>query len=110
MKKELELFLRNDKIVSQANCVVERNPFRFMRNGLWCTEYTIHLNTYVTGLSLKGKITHYENEIVETELVFSTYGEYHLSHQDLKRREKIISYITKHGATFLVEPPVRWFN
>jgi hypothetical protein len=110
MEKSLELFLRNKNIVNQNYGLVENNPRRFMTNGIWCTEYTIHLNIKISGLNLRGKIRNYENGIVETRLVFGTYGDYNISEQDYNRREKIINHISKNGATYFEEPPIKWFN
>jgi hypothetical protein len=110
MKKELELFLRNKNVVSQNHVTVEKNPYRFMRQGLWVTQYITHINIFISGLSLRGLIEAYEDGTVETKLVFSTYGDYHLSEESYKRREKIISHITKHGAVYKEETPIRWFE
>lgn len=109
MKKELEMYLRNARIINQ-HCITEINPRRFMRGGIWCTEYTVHINSLISGLSLRGKIANYENGIVEKSLVYSTYGDYHLSSEEIQRREKNINHITKYGATYQEEPPIRWFN
>lgn len=110
MEKSLELFLRNKNVVNQTNVTVEKNPYRFMRQGLWVTQYIAHINTYISGLSLRGLIEEYENGTVETKLIFSTYGDYHLSPEDYKRREKIINHISKYGAVYKEETPIRWFN
>jgi len=110
MEKSLELFLRNKNVVSQNYALVENNPRRFMTQGIWCTEYTIYLNIQIFGLDLRGKIKNYENGIVETRLVFSTYGDYYISEESYKRREKIIEHIKKYGATYHEEPPIKWFN
>ena len=110
MQKELELFLRNAKIVNQTNCITERNPYRFMRGGVWVTKWVIRLNTKIYGLSLTGFIENYENGIVETKLMFSTYGNWHISQKAFERREKIIKFLVKHGATYLYETPIKWFN
>lgn len=109
MKRELELYLRNERVINQ-NPILENNPRRFMRQGQWCTEYTLHINTLISGLCLRGKITNYEGGEVETKLVFSTYGDYHLSSEEIQRREKNINHITKYGATYEEEPRIRWFN
>lgn len=110
MQNALELFLRNKNVVSQNHTTIEKYPYRFMRNGIWVTQYVVHLNTYISGLSLRGIIENYENGEVETKLVFSTYGDYHISTEEIKRREKIISHITKHGAVYKEETPIRWFE
>jgi hypothetical protein len=109
MKRELELYLRNERVINQ-NCFTERNPRRFMRDGVWVTQYTVHINTLIAGLCLRGKITNYEGGEVETNLVFSTYGDYHLSLEEIQRREKHIQHIKKYGAVYYEEPPIRWFN
>jgi hypothetical protein len=109
MKRELELYLRNERVINQ-NCFTERNPRRFMRDGVWVTQYTVHINTYISGLSLRVLIEAYEDGVVETKLVYSTYGDYHISYEDYKRREKHIAHISKYGATYKEEPPIRWFN
>lgn len=110
MKKELELFLRNKNVVSQNNVTIEKYPYRFMRGGVWVNQHIVHLNTFVSGLSLRGLIENYENGIVETKLVFSTYGDYHLSSEEIERREKIINHISKYGAEYKEETPIKWFN
>ena len=110
MKKELELFLRNAKVISQNYGIIENNPLRYMRQGVWCTEYTIYLATYISGLSIRGIVKNYEDGNVETKLVFSTYGDFHLSSEEIQRREKIINHISKYGATYKEETPIRWFN
>jgi|LakMenE01Jun11ns_1017448.scaffolds.fasta_scaffold9800335_2 hypothetical protein len=110
MEKSLELFLRNKNIVDQNYALIEKNPRRFMTQGVWCTEYTIHLNIKISGLNVRGKIRNYENGEVETKLVFSTYGDNHISEYDYNRREKIIEHISKNGATYFEEPPIKWFN
>ena len=110
MQKELELFLRNKNVISQNNVTVEKYPYRFMRYGVWITQYIVHINIFIAGLSLRGLIEAYEDGTVETKLVFSTYGDYHLSEESYKRREKIISHITKHGAEYKEEPKINWFN
>lgn len=110
MEKSLELFLRNKNLVSQNYATCEKYPYRFMRNGIWVTQYIVHLNIYVSGLSLRGLIENYEDGKVETKLVFSTYGDYHLSAEEIKRRDKIAGHITKYGATYKEETPIRWFN
>lgn len=110
MQKELELFLRNKNVISQNHAIVEKNPYRFMRNGVWITQYIVHINIFVEGLSLRGLIEAYEDGTVETKLVFSTYGDYNLSPEEIERREKIVSYISKYGATYKEETPIRWFE
>lgn len=110
MRHELELFLRNAKVINQNFSILEKNPYRFMRNGVWVTQYIIHVNNYVSGLSLRGIIENYENGVVETKLVFSTYGDLRISDEEISRREKIIAHIKKYGATYQEEPPIRWFN
>ena len=110
MKRELELFLRNAKLISQNNVTVEKYPYRFMRQGLWVNQHIIHLNVFIAGLSLRGLIESYDDGTVETKLVFSTYGDYHLSSEEIQRREKIINHISKNGAIYKEETPIRWFN
>jgi hypothetical protein len=110
MKKELELFLRNKNLVNQNYTITEKHPYRFMRNGVWVTQYIIHISTYISGLSLRGLIENYENGTTETKLVFSTYGDYHISPEEIQRREKIIAHIKKYGATYKEETPIKWFN
>jgi len=110
MEKSLELYLRNARIINQKNCILQNNPRRFMRGGVWCTEYTVHINTLISGLLLRGKILNFEDGRVETNLVFSTYGDYHLTSEEIQRREKNIAHIKKYGATYFEEPPIRWFN
>ena len=110
MKKELELFLRNANVVSQNYGICENHPYRFMRNGTWVTQHIVHLAVYVSGLSLRGLIENYENGAVETRLVFSTYGDFHLSSEEIQRREKFVNHISKYGATYKEETPIRWFE
>lgn len=110
MQKELELLLRNKNIVNQNNALLEKNPRRFMRQGIWVTEYTVHIYNTIAGLSLRGKITHYENGTVEKNLVFSTYGDLRISDEEISRREKVINHIKKYGAMYQEEPPIKWFN
>jgi hypothetical protein len=110
MQKQIELFLRNANVVSQNHVIVEKYPYRFMRTGVWVTQYILHINTFVAGLSLRGLIENYENGEVQTKLVYSTYGDYHLSSEEIQRREKIINHISKYGAMYKEETPIRWFN
>ena len=110
MTKELELFLRNERIVNQESAILERNPYKYMSKGLWVTEYRVHLLTKISGLSLLGIIKNYENGTVEISLTFSTYGDLRISNESYKRRESIIQYIVKYGATYFEEPPIKWFN
>lgn len=110
MQKQLELFLRNAKIVSQKNCLVEKNPRRFMRAGVWCTQYTIHLYNEIAGLSLRGKICNYADGRVETSLVYSCYGDLWISKEEDQRRSNIMGHLKKYGAMYEIEPPIKWFN
>jgi acylphosphatase len=110
MKNELELYLKNANVISQTFSIIENNPLRYMKNGLWCTEYTIYLATYISGLSLRGIVKNYEDGRVEIFLTFSTYGDFHLTPEELKRREKHITHITKFGAIYKAEPQINWFN
>ena len=110
MEKSLELFLRNKNVVNQNYALIEKNPYRFMRNGIWVSKYVVHLCTNISGLDLRGYIENYENGTVETKLVFSTYGDYHLSAEEIKRRDKIVGHITKYGAMYQEEPSIKWFN
>ena len=110
MKKELELFLRNKNLVNQNYTITEKHPYRFMRGNIWVTQYIVHINIFVAGLTLRGLIEAYEDGTVKTKLVFSTHGDYHISTEEIKRREKIISHITKYGARYKEETPIRWFN
>lgn len=110
MQKELELFLRNARIVNQSNSLVEKNPRKFMRMGEWVTQYTVHINTNIVGLSLRGKIYNYEGGRVETFLVYSCYGDLWISEQEDQRRSKIMGHLKTYGAMYEIEPPIRWFN
>lgn len=110
MKRELELFLRNARIVNQTNVIIEKHPYRFMRAGVWVTQYVVHIGTTIPGLNLRGLISNYADGVVETSLIFSCYGDYHLSAEEIKRREKIINHITSQGASYQEEPQIQWFN
>ena len=100
MRHELELFLRNENVVNQNYAICEKYPYRFMRNGIWVNQHIVHLAVYVSGLSIRGLIENYENGEVETSLVFSTYGDFHLTLEEIKRREKIMYHLSKFGATY----------
>jgi hypothetical protein len=110
MQKSLELFLRNKNVVNQTNCLIEKNPRKFMRGGIWVTEYTVHLYNTIAGLSLRGKIYHYADGRVETCLYYSCYGDYRLTFDEVKRRSDIMGHIKKYGAIYEDEPPIKWFN
>lgn len=110
MQKQLELFLRNKNIINQTNSLVEKNPRKFMRAGQWVTEYTVHIYNTIAGLSLRGKIYNYENGTVETQLVYSCYGDLRISEQEYQRRSNIMGHLKTYGAIYEVEPPIRWFN
>jgi hypothetical protein len=110
MQKQLELFLRNANVVNQKNCLVEKNPRKFMRAGMWVTEYTVHIYNTISGLSLRGKIYNYADGRVETCLYYSCYGDLRISEQEYQRRSNIMGHIKTYGAIYEIEPPIKWFN
>ena len=110
MQKELELFLGNKNVVNQTNCLVEKNPRKFMRGGIWVTEYTVHIYNTIAGLSLRGKIYNYADGRVETSLVYSCYGDLRISQEEYQRRSNIMGHLKNYGGMYEVEPPIKWFN
>jgi hypothetical protein len=110
MKKELELFLRNANVVSQNYVTLEKNPYRFMRNGVWISKYIVHLNVFISGLAVRGEIENDEYGNVEIKLIYSFYGDYNISREGYDRREKFVRHLKKYGAEYKEEPKINWFN
>lgn len=110
MRHELELYLRNSKVVAQTYAVCEKYPYRFWRNGMWFSQYVVHLCTAISGLSLRGLIEVCEDGNVETKLVFSYYGDFYLTPEEFKLRDKHVNHLLKYGATYKEEPKINWFE